>query len=404
MLARAHSIPMANITGAEAVDSGSKSAQINIKSKDGALSPSDAKAHSMQCISDALYEHCAAQPASTVFTQDDLMRTALIPNGDIGILLNVTTALTNSGHFRLMQRSGAPCWRCATAASTSALAELDKETAVVYSHIESAGREGVWSNQLTKRTGLHKVVMDKAIKVMEQKHLIKTVSNYRHPNRRTYMLWGLQPLEDVTGGPFFADGELDEEFVRVLCYEIERWVTARSWWFPKTVEEQRRGKKRKRKSELPTTKVGAEALRDSTLMSAATMNADSSNSQKLARPYPSGYSRYPSLSEVTNALNDTRIANTKLNLADIQLLVDILVWDGILEKLQRRDSEGRPKFVYRSVRSSVGEENMSSESGAAHKIPLTQAPCGRCPVFEVCEEGGLVNPRTCPYLHDWLYF
>jgi len=33
---------------------------------------------------------------------------------------------------------------------------------------------------------------------------------------------------------------------------------------------------------------------------------------------------------------------------------------------------------------------------------LTEVPCGRCPVFELCEEGGPVSPANCVYFDQWL--
>lgn len=38
------------------------------------------------------------------------------------------------------------------------------------------------------------------------------------------------------------------------------------------------------------------------------------------------------------------------------------------------------------------------------KISLgqTQAPCGTCPQFNFCEEGGPVNADSCSYFTDWL--
>jgi DNA-directed RNA polymerase III, subunit C34 len=33
---------------------------------------------------------------------------------------------------------------------------------------------------------------------------------------------------------------------------------------------------------------------------------------------------------------------------------------------------------------------------------LTEAPCGRCPVFDLCEEGGPVSPSNCVYFTKWL--
>lgn len=47
-------------------------------------------------------------------------------------------------------------------------------------------------------------------------------------------------------------------------------------------------------------------------------------------------------------------------------------------------------FVFRAVR----QEKLS--------LGWFQSPCGRCPRFEFCKEGGPVNPRECVYYGDWL--
>lgn len=34
--------------------------------------------------------------------------------------------------------------------------------------------------------------------------------------------------------------------------------------------------------------------------------------------------------------------------------------------------------------------------------PFTSVPCGVCPVFNECVEGGKVSPQTCVYYGQWL--
>ena len=45
---------------------------------------------------------------------------------------------------------------------------------------------------------------------------------------------------------------------------------------------------------------------------------------------------------------------------------------------------------------------------AVHSIPastaFTSIPCGMCPVFNECKEGGAVSPQTCVYFEKWLEF
>ena len=373
-------------------------------------------AQPMEEIKTALYNHCSSQPSNTIFSQADLMATSLIPSKNPQILLAVTQSLTRSGHLRLMQRNGTACWRCVPPNFVTAQASLDADAALVYSHIESAGREGVWSNQLNRRTNFHKVVMDKCIKVLEQKRLIKTVPNFRHPNRRTYMLWGLQPAEDVTGGPFYNEGELDEEFVRQMSLYIERWIVGRSWWFPPHHSSlaQEQGKKRRhdgqvRRSEADPpvaavmTKEDAEKTRMRALEKPVPAMGQGRQRSKHMRPFPPGYIGYPTITEITDALNDIKISKTIMKIADIQLLVDVLVWDGKIERLEKRNGKKGAREMYRAVKHPIiGQDSAGDGSGVVEGTAFTEAPCGRCPVFDICEDGGLVSARTCPYFQEWL--
>ena len=349
-------------------------------------------------VKDAIYKHCTAQPPNTIFSQADLLQTGLIPENSAVILQGVTSALTSSGHLRLMQKHGAACWRCVSPSISAALSSLDLDTMLVYSHVESAGRDGIWKGSLRKRTRFHQAILDKAIKSLESKRLIKNVLDYRHPNRKTFMLWGLQPVESVTGGAFFDKGELDEEFIRQMSTYIEKWVIGRSWLIPKDHDHHTQGRKRKLSVHGVEAKEALETRRAQALDGASTHDDRSA----VMRPLLPSQSRYPSIGEVTNALNDSGISKLKLRVADAQLLVDILVWDGKFERLRKRDRNGNVSNVYRAIRNVSREFYGEDTAGMFGPTALTEAPCGRCPVFEFCEEGGLVSARTCPYFQQWL--
>ena len=38
------------------------------------------------------------------------------------------------------------------------------------------------------------------------------------------------------------------------------------------------------------------------------------------------------------------------------------------------------------------------------KDSLSVVPCGVCPVFSDCSEGGAISPATCTYMDEWLQF
>lgn len=56
---------------------------------------------------------------------------------------------------------------------------LDSESKLIYSHIKEAGNEGIWTKDLKKHTNLHLNVVNRCLKVLEQKQLVKAVKHVK---------------------------------------------------------------------------------------------------------------------------------------------------------------------------------------------------------------------------------
>ena len=251
------------------------------------------------------------------------------------------------------------------------------EEAMVYSHIESSNREGIWTRTIRQRTNLHQTVMNRCIKTLESKGFIKPVQTSKFPKRKTYMLAHLQPSDDVTGGPFYTDGNLDEEFVLQMANWSERYVIGRSWQHVPSKEPG------KRKEQPRLTSEQAENLRAEVLH---VKDAGKEKSRAML-PMPAGFTGYPTIPEITKAINASGLSGVVMKEAEMQQLMDILCWDGRMVRVM--NGKG-----YKAVRRFGGEDGL--------KNGLTELPCGRCPVFDLCEEGGPVNARSCEYFQEWL--
>lgn len=247
----------------------------------------------------------------------------------------------------------------------------------MYSYIESSGREGIWTRTIRNRTNLHQAVFNRCLKSLESKNFIKSIQSAKFPKRKVYILYHLQPSEDVTGGPFFTDGVLDEEFVHQIGSWVERYVHGKSWYHvpPKP------GEKKKKKSRLSVEE--AEDLRSHEL------KEFEKNKNSTILPMPPGYIGYPTVPEITRALNESGISGVEMKAAEMQQLLETLCWDGRLMKVM--DGKG-----YKAA------QRPRSDHGEGDRNGLTEAPCGRCPVFDLCEEGGPVNARSCTYFQEWL--
>ena len=108
-------------------------------------------------------------------------------------------------------------------------------------------------------------------------------------------------------------------------------------------------------------------------------------------PMPAGYQGYPTLNELTLYVENGQYVSQTLTSNDIQQLLDILIFDDRIEKV----FAGADGVSYQALRKSLKDPDESA-------TVLSEAPCGRCPVFDLCEEGGPVAPSNCEYFNDWL--
>lgn len=370
-------------------------------------------------LRNALYARCASFEVGHVFNQDELFAFKIIPDNSVEQLLAYTKQLAKDGLFKLMTKDGKACWKVVKRADAVKYRSLSQEEALVYSYIEGAAREGIWSKTLRNKTNLHMTTMNRAVKSLETKNMIKAVKVAKYPNRKTYMLAKLQPSEDVTGGPFYTNGELDEEFVHQMSSWTERYIIAKSWYHPPLPEHKKRSSSNMTQEEaeerpsLPQhkkTKPTREQAGEHTPVSEHKKNSSSKMTQEQAEelraaefqkrghgrprskamiPMHPGYRGYPTLSEVTRAINKSGLSNVTMKESEMQQLLDVLYWDGRLERM--RDGK-----AYRATKQVHGEDGVEVGNG------LTEAPCGRCPVFDLCEEDGPVNARSCEYFEEWL--
>jgi DNA-directed RNA polymerase III subunit RPC6 len=101
---------------------------------------------------------------------------------------------------------------------------------------------GIWTKHLKAKTNLHQTVIDRVLKSLTTKNLIKRVPSVQvrsfftlqsvedllnhdqHPTRKIYMLSGLDPSVALTGGPWYTDNELDTEFIQHLTEACLKFI------------------------------------------------------------------------------------------------------------------------------------------------------------------------------------
>lgn len=95
-----------------------------------------------------------------------------------------------------------------------------------------------------------------------------------------------------------------------------------------------------------------------------------------------------SVEEVAERISTSGVSNQVLQVDDVDGILRTLVYDSVLEMFE----VGAPPVTKYGV----------AKVAVPEAVPLTDCPCGVCPVFNDCHEGGPVAPERCEYYKKWL--
>ncbi|EFN57447.1 hypothetical protein CHLNCDRAFT_59631 [Chlorella variabilis] len=204
---------------------------------------------------------------------------------------------------------------------------LTAEDMLVYQCIQGAGNMGIWTRDMKQRTNLQQPKINKILKTLEERCLVKSIKSVQNASRKVYMLYELEPAKELTGGPWYGPDAFDSEFITVLQEATMSYINTKG---------------------------------DATL------------------------------ADIVRFIKETGISKQALQEDDVERIINTLECDGKIEGVEG-DEDGLPH--YRLPLMSIPEAT-----------PFTSIPCGVCPVFNECVEGGKISPQTCIYFDQWLDF
>ncbi|KAI6100010.1 RNA polymerase Rpc34 subunit-domain-containing protein [Pisolithus croceorrhizus] len=399
--------------------------------------------------------------------------------------------LLGTGMFKVIASAGGvTAFRAVAKNEIEIKKDMSPEEAMVLGHIQASGNEGIWTKHLKAKTELHQTVIDRCLKSLAQKQLVKSIKAVRHPTRKIYMLAHLEPSVELTGGPWYTDNELDCGIYQTLIFcmpplhsrsraapsypsaqqiqhflskskitetelglleldgEIEKIpaFSANAWNPPSDSEEASSGsesdpsddershsKKRKRGKIKESSKLKRRKTKDDSESeledrsktkkrkkhSKRDEDSDDEGSTKSSKKRKRR-SKHSDSSSDDESEEDRKKKHKRKSKKRQETSSDEESESS--EEDDNRNSTSRPKLSKSkkssSKRSSVIKRQKSPSpdlgdefSGGAfvyrairqERVVLgwSQAPCGRCPVFDFCRDKGPTNPQECVYFEDW---
>ncbi|KAL1744389.1 RNA polymerase Rpc34 subunit-domain-containing protein [Schizophyllum fasciatum] len=200
--------------------------------------------------------------------------------------------LLKVGLFKsLKNEKGKVSFRAVTKEEITVTKDLTAEEGLVLSHIKASKNEGIWTKHLKAKTNLAQALIEKCLKTLTQKKLIKRVPSVQHPTRKIYMLEGIDPSVALTGGPWYTDNELDVAFINTL------------------------------------TRACLKIVRDMS-------SPRSASGDKQGALYPVGKQpEYPTAQKIRSALQRAHLTDTDLSEEHVESLLNVLILDGEIERI-----------------------------------------------------------------------
>lgn len=207
---------------------------------------------------------------------------------------------------------------------------------------------GIWTKTLKARTNIHQTNINKYLKSLEGKNLIKSVKSVKHPTRKIYMLAELTPSIELSGGPWYTDNELDTEFIGYLLKGIRRCLQER------------------------VRCAGRAHMR--TLLNAALSQSFPHMPNRPSAVFPACHTAYlqTTVQDVLDYLCHLGIIQpgTELSTEHISSLLEMLIYDGEVERI----TVGAVKTAQRTELSADGAASDSDDAGQGKRKIRAQQP------------------------------
>ncbi|CAI0396724.1 unnamed protein product [Linum tenue] len=224
---------------------------------------------------------------------------------------------------------------------------MTDQESVVYKLIHEKENMGIWVRDIKRSSNLQDTIVNKSIKTLLDKGMIKEVINVQNKTRKTYLAAEFEPSPELTGGAWYDDGNLDVDFinaVKKLC------------------------------------------------------------SQKIKQL------KVATVESVMDSVKASGAFKADLKKNHFEEIFGALVLDNeVMEVESNGMGEFAGIKVGKVCYKAIGKRRVGAAAAAAAAAEprigaMASIPCGVCPRISSCTPDGVISPGTCVYYQKWLDF
>lgn len=154
---------------------------------------------------------------------------------------------------------------------------LADEERIIYQLISESKGKGLWLRELKIKSNISQNLIVKLLKNMESKCIIRSLKSVKG-NRKIYILYNDVPTDELTGGIWFNDGDVDVEFVDQIKKLVYEYLLNN--YFSEVIPE-----------------------------------------------------KLPCLTEILEYIERSKISTVKINPLDLETLMKVMAYDGIIKEI-----------------------------------------------------------------------
>lgn len=310
-----------------------------------------------------LYERMSEQGAAALFNQQQIVSFTgqSMENSRLSL-----QELIDKKLLQVLKQNNEVVFKKVDASEASKKLGMSKDEQLVYSHIEQSAREGIWIKTIKAKTNLHQHIVVKCLKNLESQRYIKSIKSVKFPSRKIYMLYNLQPSIEVTGGPWYTDGELDDEFISHLLTIVWRFAAEKT--FPHGFNNY------------------------------SQVDMKSGTNEKI---YTKNVVNYVTKQEILDFIKKINISKVDLTIPDIESLCEVLYFDNRLSKI----GLNAYKVTLQSVLDLMSDNLVSSEESKLLNKPELEFSTLMQDSYNIYRSKNFVEPslndRETVYFDEW---